>query len=203
MGLNLRRFAEELAKSAKCELPFIGRCDGWIPVVRVERGVRVVKGADLHAAHSCTWLLLDRSRPGRRARCQMAEAICSGVFITWRAEGKPLPSGLRRKKESERAGGRSAGRPEDYIRSTGKRNIERNLIMSTGRARARALSGHIRGQGFYSSSRRGGRERKKIFRQVWKTVTVAVRNAVNRPRVGRWEIIFSGGFFSFESISLK
>lgn len=76
--------------------------------------------------------------PGRGARCQMAEAICSrSVFITWRAKGKLLSSGSRRQETQ-------GGGPEDYVRSPRKRNIERNLIMSAmriGHARFRSVCG--------------------------------------------------------------
>jgi len=118
----------------------------------------------------------------------MAEAICSGVFITWRAEGKPfLPvCGGRR------SGGKASGRPEDYIRSTRKRNIERNLIMSTERARARFRSTYVartfihhRAEASASGKRFSGRCGKQSPRgtpENWET----------RLRVGRWEIIFSG-----------
>lgn len=139
------------------------------------RAERVAKGMDLHAAHSCTWLLLDRRTGPKRARCQMVEAICSGVYLlpgAWK-ENPFLPVRGRREARAE------GKRPEDYIRFPRKRNIERNLIMSVGCAHV-ARFRSVCGEDFYSSSRR----------KVRKIVEGERCNSVMRLRVGRREIIF-------------
>lgn len=127
---------------------------------RAERGARVAKGIDLHAAHSCTWLLLDRRTGPTRARCQMIEAICSGVYLlpgAWK-ENPFLPVRGSQKAEGER--------PEDYIRFPRKRNIERNLIMLAGCAhvaRFRSVCGHD----FYSSSAENAGASGKRFSDMY------------------------------------
>lgn len=168
----------------------------------------IIKRRDLHAAHSCTWLLLGRcTGSDARAMSNGRGNLFGSIYYLARArKGKPLPSGRTeeesRERKQGRTNGRTDGRPEDYIRSPRKRNIERNLIMSTTRARAHALSKHIRGQDFYSSSESEYASGKRFSCRCGKQSfagDTARRELRRTTRVhwAHWEITFPGFFQNY------
>lgn len=94
--------------------------------------------------------------------------LFGGIYYLTRAR---KTSSFRFAERESKGTARGADGSEDYIRSPGKRNIERNLIMSTGRAYThihtrthmhapacfRCICGH---EDFYSSSRKQVRAEK-------------------------------------------
>lgn len=102
-----------------------------------------------------------------------------------------------------RGGGGGTDGSEDYIRSPRKRNIERNLIMSTARARAciAHIHAHIHTYAFSKYTCWVGellfiiapkRAEKDFSSRCGKQSREKRRNWETRSRVGRWEIIFPG-----------
>lgn len=109
--------------------------------------------------------------------------LFESIYYPARAEREGLLLPVRGKDEEEGSTGKQAGEsaPEDYIRFTRKRNIERNLIMSGWEGKTHAHIARfrsIRGE-FYSSSHTLMRAKKRFPDRYAGTVAVARHDAEN------------------------